>query len=261
MTTPRHQDLSDALRQLLKAIPVGSVTRGETSSKRLVADIRKAIERLRDFSQRIDRVHQPETVFDPYRPEVLGRFTAETLLDQERRPLERVPDFYGSGVYAIYYLGDFNAYRPISGKDWPIYVGKADPSEPHAGTPEEQGVKLSKRLGEHAKSIASASNLRIEDFECRLLVVKSGLQKAAEDFLIHRFSPVWNNESRICKGFGKHGDSASTRKNRRSEWDTIHPGRRWASGSDNPPNAKTADQIILEILSHLSQQQACSGAS
>lgn len=245
--------LDNALRELLACIPDGALNReglSDRKAKKLAAEIREAIERLRKLGQDIDAIRQPATVFDPYRPEVLGRFTGETLLAQQRHPLAEVANFYGSGVYALYYKGDFKAYKPIRGKETPIYVGKADPSETHAAAPEDQGPRLAVRLGDHAKSIRAAKNLRIEDFECRYLVVKSGLQTAAEDFLIERFLPIWNNEMKICKGFGKHGDAASTRANTRSEWDTLHPGRVWATSEDNKPNPKTPDQIIGEILAH-----------
>lgn len=242
-----------ALRDLLASIPDGPVSREglkPRGAKKLAGEIRDAIERLRALSQQIDPIRQPATVFDPYRPDVLGRFTGETLLAQERHPLADLPEFYGSGVYALYYNGDFPAYKPIRKKDWPIYVGKADPSDTHAASPEEQGPKLAGRLREHAKNISAATNLGLEDFECRYLVVKSGLQTPAEDFLIARFQPVWNNETKICKGFGKHGDNAKTRANTRSEWDTLHPGRKWATGEENKTNPKGAARIIEEILAH-----------
>ena len=44
--------------------------------------------------------------------------------------------------------------------------------------------------------------------DCRFLIVRTGWQGAAEDFLIELFSPVWNNETGICYEFGKHEDSA-----------------------------------------------------
>jgi hypothetical protein len=178
----------------------------------------------------------------------LGRLIGETMVEQPRHKLATLHEFYGSGVYAIYFNGKHRAYKPISGKDTPIYAGKADPPTPLAATPVEQGAKLAGRLSEHAKSIGNATNLDIADFDCRFLVVKSGLQKAAEDFLLNYFRPIWNQA--ICKGFGKHGDDPGTRGNTRSEWDTLHPGRAWASKEGNKPNSKTPDQIIAAIGAH-----------
>jgi hypothetical protein len=48
------------------------------------------------------------------------------------------------------------------------------------------------------ENIAKATTtLRLEDFEYRALVVQSGWQTPAEDYLIHRFKPIWNSEVRI----------------------------------------------------------------
>ena len=55
------------------------------------------------------------------------------------------------------------------------------------------------------------------------------------NYLIDRFKPIWNNETKVCFGFGKHGDNAATRRNTVSPWDTLHPGRPWATGGRNRP--------------------------
>jgi Eco29kI-like restriction endonuclease len=78
------------------------------------------------------------------------------------------------------------------------------------------------------------------------LVVQSGLQKAAEDYLINLFHPVWNAD--ICYGLGKHGDAATTRANLRSPWDTLHPGRKWAGASRE---GKPPDAIRQDVADHL----------
>ena len=70
---------------------------------------------------------------------------------------------------------------------------------------------MSGRLNEHRKNIAkAASTLRLDDFEYRALVVQTGWQSAAENYLIDLFKPIWNNEVGICYGFGKHGDAPET---------------------------------------------------
>lgn len=243
--------VGNTLRALLACIPEGEPDGNALQprrAKRLVTEIRTAIDRLTDFAHAIDPIRQPPLMLDPYQPEVLGRLIGETMLEQPRHKLDSLHEFYGSGVYAIYYNGSHKAYRKISKKDTPIYAGKADPPTPLAATPVDQGAKLAGRLGEHAKSIRVASNLNVADFDCRFLVVKSGLQKAAEDYLLNYFKPVWNQP--LCKGFGKHGDDPGTRSNTRSEWDTLHPGRAWAAKEGNRPNDKSQDQIIAEIVAH-----------
>lgn len=206
---------------------------------------------LLKLAKMLDPVKEPEFIFDPSDPKVIGRLIANTLLEQARHPLSSIPRFYGSGVYSIYYRGDFEAYQLISHTDHPLYVGKADPEDMDAITVQQQGEKLSGRLRDHLRSITNAENLNAEDFDCRFLVVKSAWQKTAEDYLINRFRPVWNNEMNVCYGFGKHGDSSSTRRNTRSPWDTVHMGRPWAKGENNIPNPKSANEIILDIKAHL----------
>lgn len=201
------------------------------------------------MSRELDPVKQPTFVFDPTNPQIVGSLIGRTMMEQPRHPLANIPKFYGSGVYAIYYNGGFDAYRPIAQTDTPIYAGKADPPAPDLRTAEEQGPKISRRLLEHAKSIkAASSTLNLEDFECRFLVVQSGWQRSAEDYLVHQFRPIWNLN--ICFGFGKHGDDPSTRANTRSPWDTLHPGRAWATRAGNVPNPSTAKQIKSLISDH-----------
>lgn len=129
-------------------------------------------------------------------------------------------------------------------------VSKADPEALHALTPQEQGTPLFTRLKDHNRTIGSAENLTLEDFDCRYLVVRSAWVETAEDLLIDWFRPVWNKEMKVCQGFGKHGDSAETRANKRSAWDTLHAGRAWATAEDNTPGKKTVAEIRAEIAGH-----------
>ena len=241
--------------ELAKLSEVADDATFSTQFRKSVDDtIAHLIEEMERFRRQIDPIRQPSAVFDPANPAVVGRFISLALIAQELVPLEHVGRFYGSGVYAVYYKGDFEPYRPISGTETPIYVGKVDPASAHAKTSLAQGEKLSKRLGEHKRSIARAADtLDVADFHCRYLVVQSGWQEAAERFLIHLFQPIWNNEVNVCYGIGKHGDSATTRSNLRSPWDTLHPGRAWAS-AETLADAKSKSQIVGEINEHLSRQ-------
>lgn len=197
-----------------------------------------ALARLTTLAQAMDPIKLPTRTFNPSDPAAVGPFIGLAMLAQPRKPMAEITKFYGSGVYAIYYRGDFDAYAPISGSEHPIYVGKADPADQKADTPQRQGTKLVDRLLEHAKNIRKATTtLRIEDFDCRHLVITSGWQDAAENFLIRLYGPIWNSETGICHGLGKHGDSDDTRGNKRSPWDTMHPGRTWAA------NARNGDQF------------------
>ncbi|MGI8403775.1 MAG: Eco29kI family restriction endonuclease [Thermomicrobiales bacterium] len=179
----------------------------------------------------------------------MGRFIALALVAQARYSLTNVGRFYGSGVYALYYVGDFPLYAQLSGTETPIYVGQAAPAINNARTPLEQGDRLSRRLNDHRKNIGLATTtLDVNAFEVRSLVVQSGWETAAEDYLIHLFRPIWNSETGILYGLGKHGDSSTTRANRRSPWDTMHPGRGWATPTLE--NAKTPERITAELDAH-----------
>lgn len=207
-------------------------------------------ERLAEVAAGFDPILRPSSIFDPADPVTAGRIVALTLISQPVHELVSIPNFYGAGIYAIYYKGDFAPYAKLVGSDHPIYVGKADPASASAKDAIAQGTKLSIRLNEHAKSIGKAvTTLSIEDFKCRFLIVQSGFQKSAEDYLINFFKPIWNSETKICFGLGKHGDSSETRDNKRSPWDTMHPGRAWADKSSK--DQKTREQIVSEINQHL----------
>lgn len=223
--------------------------------KDLEGELLGIVEQLSDLIARLDPIRHPTAVFDPSNPKVVGRFVSLALVAQPRHPLSQIPRTYGSGVYAIYYTGGFHLYRPISGTETPIYVGQAAPWANNARTPKEQGARLCARLSDHQRNIAKASSsIRLDDFEFRSLVVQSGWETAAEDYLIHLFHPIWNSETNILFGLGKHGDDASTRANKRSPWDTVHPGRAWAAKSAE--DAKTLDQIKAQLETHFAKHPA-----
>ena len=239
------------LRETLSKL-VADATRSEISTRRrrkLEAEIREITEDLGNLLRKLDPVAEPASVFDPSNPKIVGRFVALALVAQQRLPLAAVPQTYGSGIYAIYYNGALPAYAAISGTESPIYVGTASPSVNNARTAYEQGSKLAERISYHGRNISKAiSTLSISDFEFRSLVVQSGWERQAESYLIHLFKPVWNKETRIVSGFGKHGDSAEMRKHGRSPWDTLHPARAWAGESDS--DQKSPEQISSELGQH-----------
>jgi hypothetical protein len=220
------------------------------SRKALENRIRQVITDLGNLLNDLDPIRQPLALFDPSNPKIVGRFVSLALVAQSRLPMSNISRFYGSGVYAIYYNGDFRPYLPIAKSETPIYVGQAAPSIKNARTPSEQGEKLASRLIEHYKNISKATTtLSIDDFEYRALVVQSGWETAAEDYLIHLFHPIWNSETQLVYGLGKHGDAAITRSNKRSPWDTIHPGRIWA-GDLKLQDAKSLERIDSELDLH-----------
>lgn len=246
-------ELSALLDALLSLAPVAL---GDCShwTKRTRDDLRRRLKAtkadLESLLSTLDPVRQPPMVLDPASPEVVGRLIGDTMLVQQRMAVAELSPFYGSGVYAIYYDGNFPAYQPLRRSETPIYIGKADPAKPAARSPEEQQDRLFRRLSDHVRSLTSADNLAVEDFSYRYLVVVSAWQITSETYLIERFHPVWNRESKVCYGFGKHGDAPLTRANSVSPWDTLHAGRRWAGTKDSRANAKSSDQIVEDIAEH-----------
>jgi hypothetical protein len=243
--------LAEHFRAVLAKMPEKAEDLPGVQGRRIRQELEVIADELRSRLMRLDPTKHPESLFDPADPRLFGIFAALAMVGQERIALADIATsrFYGSGIYAIYYKGSFATYSPISGTEHPIYVGKADPAIPNARTPREQGEKLCGRLKEHLKNIDRAENLELADFECRYLVVATGWQVAAESALIGLFRPVWNKEIGILLGFGKHGDSADTRKNRRSPWDVLHAGRKWAA-ADTIEDAKSPREIEGEVKEH-----------
>lgn len=241
------------LASLLKLIPenANDTSMDDRQRQRLYKKVQQAAERLADFAVSLDLIALPPLIYNPADPATFAESIGNKLLVQDPIPLTSVKErkFYGSGVYALYYRGDFEAYRPIRNTATPIYVGSAMPDKTKTGaSPRSQGTRLCVRLREHADSISEARNLDLSDFDCRYLVVASGWEIAAEAHLIKLFRPVWNKEVGVCRGIGKHGDSSTTRDNLRSDWDTLHPGRPWAD--DARPNDRNATRIKADVAKH-----------
>ena len=172
--------------------------------------------------------------FNPLDKRNLAESVARAML---QRPICQLPPepFIGAGIYAIYYTGKFSLYEKIAQKNredqfaQPIYVGKAVPAGARKGgfgLGEEPGQALYKRLCDHAKSINEAENLNAGDFFCRFLAVDDIWIPLAESLLIERFEPLWN---RAMDGFGNHDPGKGRYEQKMLPWDTMHPGRSWAT--------------------------------
>ena len=139
----RLEQLADKIKELSEEIAKEEATLlAAPSAKRVRKTIGEAYEKLRRVMADLDPIKHPGFVFDPSNPNVVGRIVGITMVAQPRKPLALIERFYGSGVYAIYYVGDFPAYSAISKREHPIYVGKADPADPASKTAFEQGDKL-----------------------------------------------------------------------------------------------------------------------
>lgn len=251
MTVEDIQYFAKELTLLLARVDEVSGSLSSRATKKLRKDLEAAGKVLHARLVALDPIRMPDAFFDPADPRLFGTFAALALIGQDRIPLADIADekFYGAGIYAIYYHGPTQVYAPISGKETPIYVGKADPTTGEAKSPVGQGTPLARRLDEHRKNIERAENLEIEHFRCRHLAVASGWQAAAESALISLFHPLWNKETKILLGFGKHGDSSGTRQHRRSPWDVLHPGREWAKAT-HVADDTTPKEIERKVWDH-----------
>src|SRR5690606_5879051 len=185
-------------------------------------------------------VDRDETPYNPLDKKNLAESVAEAML---ARPVETLPppdSFIGSGIYALYYTGNFAPYKRLAklNKDAmehdsklmvPIYVGRARPKGARKGLSFlEQSTEKSvyTRLARHGATIRQVENLKIEDFRCRYLIVDEIWVSLGESLLISTFRPLWNGK---VDGFGNNmpGGKRETQKN--SNWDLLHPGRSWRS--------------------------------
>lgn len=192
--------------------------------------------------------------FDPLALENLGDSIARAIGQAPSSPLSALPQFEGAGIYALYYTGDHAAYAPLTSVNreledpHPIYVGRAAAKGSRKGTTTaDSGTALRSRIAQHARSIESASNLRIEDFSARWLVLEEVWVNLGESVLIRRHTPVWNA---LVDGFGNHDPGAGRRQGVRSRWDVLHPGRPWAAVL--APSSESASAIEQDVAQYLS---------
>jgi len=191
--------------------------------------------------------------YSPLQRRELARMVVNKLLERPCVPLAELERFRGAGVYAIYYTGDFPEYKPLVSVGEckiPIYVGKAEVEGRRRGAIDlgdasYSGVSLYNRLREHARSIEQANNLCVEDFRCRYLVVEDIWIPLAEALLIQTFRPLWNV---VVDGFGIHDPGSGRSRQRRSDWDMLHPGRPWAA---RLPPGNSPKEIKKRIRRHL----------
>lgn len=252
--------LLDAFRKVRAELPSQEADLAGLAPKKrkeLMSELNAFSDDLAVASVIVDPIKQPGAFFDPTNPHDAAGLLSRRLEAHPREKIGAIQPFYGSGVYALYYSGNHPAYAPLVGTEIPIYVGKVEPELASATTPKLQGTKLYDRLNtDHCRSIrnaeqyasthASVDPILLAEFECRYLVLPSTYAAAVETALINHYQPVW--ATAVCKGFGKHGDAATRRSNTRSEWDTLHPGRPWATSDDNTPNPKSPQQIAAEVI-------------
>ena len=172
------------------------------------------------------------------------------------------PSFTGSGVYALYCTAVKGPYakfgKEINRLEYkvPIYVGKAVPpgwrqSRQLDGSA-DKSMSLYSRLCQHSRSIEQGKGLSLSDFACRFLIfegVSVAMIAAVEASLIGLYTPIWNS---VVDGFGNHDPGAKRASGRITQWDSIHPGRKWLKGmTGDPQDAKVIVKRIKDYMAGL----------
>lgn len=198
------------------------------------------------------------TQIDPYNPLDLEALGGSLIRALERRPLEplrAISKFSGSGVYALYYVGDRHPYSELGEFNrmhdcrLPIYVGRAkDPGARKGISPFEPVIEplLFQRVQEHKRNIRNVETsstahiaLKLDDFRARALVCLPLWVPLAEAMALRLDRPLWNS---ALSGFGIHAPGSGREEQRRSQWDQMHAGRTFAKRL--PENNLSAEALV-----------------
>lgn len=174
-------------------------------------------------------------------------------------PIPLQEKFTGTGVYALYFTGQYQAYKRYAELNrleykYPIYVGKAVPkgwrqSRISDGV-SKPSSELFNRIREHTRNINQVEGINPEDFSCRFVIFEaegSDMIGTIEAALIKLNRPLWNS---ALDGFGNHTPGAGRFNQAKSDWDVIHKGRPWAEKCTGIPRERT--EILERISEHLS---------
>ena len=183
--------------------------------------------------------------YNPLSLDELGRNAVRALMGYPTDALPPSEAFEGAGVYTLHYEGSYDAYADLG--DEPIYVGKADPPGRRQGKPTASRpvTTLYQRLVHHARSIDATENLSLADFSSRWLVLDPVWVGLTEQVLIAEYQPIWNV---VVDGFGNNDPGRGRWNQRRSQWDTLHPGRDWAFNLQD--RGETEQEILTAIAEH-----------
>ena len=191
--------------------------------------------------------------YNPLDYSSLSETLARELMASELIPLTDIEEFNGDGVYALFYSGDFPPYAELADINFsdpgtfPLYIGKAWPKTMTgigAGGADAaaSGTRLFDRVAvDHRKSIESATNLRVQDFACRMLVLNAVWVPLTESALIAKYVPIWNS---VLPGFGNHPPGKGRKDGKVSRWDILHPGR--GRETDAAPSV-SYEQLVEEV--------------
>lgn len=189
--------------------------------------------------------------FDPLATEQIANTICEIF---ERQPLvsmvHEIPRFDGSGLYALYYRGDsVDLYKPLNKLQIPVYAGQGRSSNSATGKQARAARPLHERLRQHRVSILEGG-LLVEEFRFRALRMPDVHADLGENALRVGYQPIWN--SALMNGFGGHEQGSSTRKSKKSKWDTVHDGRKRTHGG----TVHDREELITRAEAHIHAQVA-----
>lgn len=194
-----------------------------------------------------------------YKSEVFVELVKDAVRFFNGTPVQTLPPpetFLGTGIYALYYIGQNPLYAKYAelnrlAYSYPIYVGKAVPKgwrqSRIADSAATQARELHNRLREHSRSISSGAGLLPEEFMCRFVIFEdeaSDMIGTIEAALIKLNRPLWNV---AIDGFGNHDPGRGRYEQAKSDWDVIHPGRLWA---DRCKGTHKPESVIVSNIEH-----------
>jgi hypothetical protein len=169
-----------------------------------------------------------------------GRLTGHTLEQLAEATATPLPEILTEphatpGVYLLGYTGTHPMYRPVAASGQPVYIGST--------------TALHDRLARHSHSVAQVEDLETVDLTAKLIRCPSWHAAVhLEGLLTDALAPLWNQ--RWIAGFGSRAQGPGrVRHQRRSAWDTLHPGRRWATGTVSYDRSELASRVRSYLAS------------
>ena len=195
-----------------------------------------------------------------FHSEAFAEIIKDTIRFFNGTPVHQLPppeNFVGAGVYAIYYIGKSPYYKHLYEVNrlnfvQPVYVGKAVPRGWRQARLQQASNELYSRLCEHNNSICQVCNLDIDDFRCRFMILENAavdMIGTVEASLIRQYVPIWNS---CIDGFGNHDPGSGRYDQAKSDWDILHPGRRWADNLKG--NHPSLEEIKVKVLDYYDEK-------
>ncbi|MFH8366606.1 Eco29kI family restriction endonuclease [Streptomyces sp. NPDC018031] len=208
-----------------------------------------------DWLLTADATEPPERHFNPLRRENLVRSVASALRTVEPVPLTGLRGFDGVGVYALYYVGPHELYRPVSQTscETPVYVSRSEYGGDRygRGVVDRRNNPLWQRLTVHRRTLERCADLAPEDFRVRYLLTDDLFIAGAEQLTISDFLPVWNV---VLTGFGVH--AGGSRRDRVPPWHVVHQGALRSRVTDTPQNtAELSERARRHLAIHGSRRR------